>query len=227
MNPVGQAFLTALEQSCKDRGLQLVPAGSGKGNGHYHVLGGEFLVNVYPSSKKGPSAYVAGATKKMQPVTAAEVTKLAMGKSRVRAVPVHPRGSSRKYTVFKDKVYDSAAANRKNVRCYWCRDPVLRSDATVEHLVPRSHGGLNIPNNWVLACSKCNHARGNRTLPPGFEPRGRVEMPIGSFRGQDIDDVPSEYLEWLMTGANVYADAKLLAACTKELDWRTKHEAHF
>lgn len=32
--------------------------------------------------------------------------------------------------------------------------------ATVDHIVPRSRGGLDVPANWQLACYACNQAKG-------------------------------------------------------------------
>ena len=36
---------------------------------------------------------------------------------------------------------------------------------TVEHLQPRSRGGVTSWENCVAACGRCNHRKGNRTLP--------------------------------------------------------------
>lgn len=52
-------------------------------------------------------------------------------------------------------------------RCHWCGcgmktrgDPNASDFATLEHLIPKSHGGRNVKGNLVLACRRCNNDRG-------------------------------------------------------------------
>ena len=55
-------------------------------------------------------------------------------------------------------------------RCLWCgratwlpgtvRGEDQRGMATFEHIVPRSRGGTNTPDNLAVACSACNQSRG-------------------------------------------------------------------
>lgn len=33
--------------------------------------------------------------------------------------------------------------------------------ATADHVVPVSRGGLDVPSNWQLACAKCNRDKGD------------------------------------------------------------------
>lgn len=54
-------------------------------------------------------------------------------------------------------------------RCIHCRarllvplDPRVPASATLEHIVPRSHGGDDSLPNLALACAKCNHTKGTR-----------------------------------------------------------------
>ncbi|UQX89645.1 HNH endonuclease [Jatrophihabitans telluris] len=44
--------------------------------------------------------------------------------------------------------------------CVYCS---VRAD-TVDHVVPRSRGGLNEWTNVVAACARCNHRKGDRLL---------------------------------------------------------------
>lgn len=39
-------------------------------------------------------------------------------------------------------------------------EPISR--ATVEHIVPRHHGGTDAPENLALACARCNNQKGKR-----------------------------------------------------------------
>ena len=44
------------------------------------------------------------------------------------------------------------------------RDPPHRdTDATIEHKIPRSHGGSNRAENLTLACLACNQEKSNMT----------------------------------------------------------------
>lgn len=39
-------------------------------------------------------------------------------------------------------------------------EPISR--ATIEHILPRSHGGTDAPENLALACARCNFQKGRR-----------------------------------------------------------------
>lgn len=61
---------------------------------------------------------------------------------------------------------------RDNFECAYCG----KSANTVDHIVPRSKGGLNGWLNTVAACSPCNNRKGNKTLeqfgvPLRFQPQ--------------------------------------------------------
>lgn len=45
-------------------------------------------------------------------------------------------------------------------QCHYCGSD---TDLTRDHVVPRSRGGSNDPENIVYACRSCNAAKGNRT----------------------------------------------------------------
>lgn len=47
--------------------------------------------------------------------------------------------------------------------CYWCNVPMNYSQATLEHLIPKSQGGKLEKENIRLACRECNQQR--KTLP--------------------------------------------------------------
>ncbi len=50
--------------------------------------------------------------------------------------------------------------------CAYCQRDTVTSGAHLhlDHLTPRSHGGLDIATNLVLACRRCNSARQDMTL---------------------------------------------------------------
>lgn len=54
-------------------------------------------------------------------------------------------------------------------KCIHCGSALVVSEAgeplgqaTLEHIVPRAHGGTDDVANLALACARCNHAKGRR-----------------------------------------------------------------
>ncbi len=52
---------------------------------------------------------------------------------------------------------------RDRETCQYCGIQPGRSQLTVDHVMPRSRGGLTIWENVVTACRECNHDKGGRT----------------------------------------------------------------
>jgi len=48
--------------------------------------------------------------------------------------------------------------------CQYCEKEIRLSEATVDHVLPKSKGGRNDWENVTLACTKCNQKKGNRLL---------------------------------------------------------------
>ena len=48
--------------------------------------------------------------------------------------------------------------SRDQYCCYYCGQDAN----TVDHLIPRSKGGLDTMDNLVAACTKCNYSKGGR-----------------------------------------------------------------
>ncbi len=44
-------------------------------------------------------------------------------------------------------------------RCLYCHRPLARTEATADHVIPRSDGGTNEQDNIVCACRACNMAK--------------------------------------------------------------------
>lgn len=74
---------------------------------------------------------------------------------------------------------------RDGARCVWCgRDLAGLVRATTEHLVPRIKGGPSWIENELVACARCNRARGHRTPADwleecrrrGWEPDGAAVL---------------------------------------------------
>jgi HNH endonuclease len=58
-----------------------------------------------------------------------------------------------------------------NPRCDYCTRILTVAAATIDHAVPISRGGIDAPENWLLACRRCNQAKGEDTID---EYRGRL-----------------------------------------------------
>jgi 5-methylcytosine-specific restriction endonuclease McrA len=68
---------------------------------------------------------------------------------------------------------------RDGAHCAWCGAARWRRDLTIEHVLPRSAGGVTTPDNALVACRRCNRARGSRP----------VVAYVRSLRAQGIEPV--------------------------------------
>jgi 5-methylcytosine-specific restriction endonuclease McrA len=64
---------------------------------------------------------------------------------------------------------------RDNGECQYCGDAIARKDATLDHVLPSSKGGLTSWDNTVTACSPCNSSKSDATK--GWKPRIRPYKP--------------------------------------------------
>ena len=58
--------------------------------------------------------------------------------------------------------------------CIYCGG---RAELTLEHILPRSRGGPDIPDNAVWICRSCNSSKGDKRLFEWFEIERRNEIP--------------------------------------------------
>jgi len=62
----------------------------------------------------------------------------------------------------------------KTDQCIYCgREKTL----TVEHILPRSRGGPDSPDNAVFVCRECNSSKGDRRLYEWYGLKRRYELP--------------------------------------------------
>ncbi len=59
--------------------------------------------------------------------------------------------------------------------CGYCGRPISMADASMDHVIPHSLGGLDTWDNLVNACRRCNQKKANRTpeqagMPLRFRP---------------------------------------------------------
>lgn len=70
---------------------------------------------------------------------------------------------------------------RDNYQCQYCGIKPGSSELSVDHVHPRSHGGQTTWENCVIACTKCNRKKGNRTMAQAnmkfFNPKYKPHKP--------------------------------------------------
>lgn len=60
---------------------------------------------------------------------------------------------------------------RDGYKCVYCETPVGKREATLDHVLPTSHGGKTTFENCVTACGPCNANKGNnKKIVPKFKP---------------------------------------------------------
>lgn len=65
---------------------------------------------------------------------------------------------------------------RDSGTCQYCEKKLTRETATVDHVMPRSRGGLTSWENCVISCNDCNCKKGNRT--PGEAGMDLARSPV-------------------------------------------------
>jgi hypothetical protein len=96
---------------------------------------------------------------------------------------------------------------RDRCRCQFCGQKFYTEDLTMDHVVPRSKGGLVTWSNIVLACWPCNNRKGNKTVAEAgmklirkpFEPKAEdLKMnPVDRLRYKMGHDVPKNWEAFL------------------------------
>ena len=51
---------------------------------------------------------------------------------------------------------------RDNYTCQYCQRQF--ADLTIDHVIPRSRGGMHVWDNVVTACKACNHRKGGKSI---------------------------------------------------------------
>lgn len=91
----------------------------------------------------------------------------------------------------KSVVTREALLRRDGDECWFCGSP-LRGDATIEHLVPKSKGGLNGLANYVLAHKRCNARAADMPLVAKIELRARLRDSDEHPQGEDPKGLSGE-----------------------------------
>lgn len=90
----------------------------------------------------------------------------------------------------------SGVLRRDRRRCAYCEGP----GDTVDHVVPRSKGGITSWENCVACCVRCNSRKGDRLLSElgwSLSVQPRAPRRIGALRVWWIDDPDPEWQPWL------------------------------
>jgi 5-methylcytosine-specific restriction endonuclease McrA len=101
-----------------------------------------------------------------------------------------PRDSS------KRKITRRAVFARDGWTCQYCG---TRSNLTVDHVIPRSKGGLSTWENIVASCAPCNRRKADR-LPAqiNMHPRKTPRVPSAHvFITVAAQKIPAAWLQWL------------------------------
>lgn len=61
------------------------------------------------------------------------------------------------FKAYRDRLW------HRDPTCAYCGHRVKLSNATLDHILPRSKGGLDTPSNLVLACERCNQTKASRS----------------------------------------------------------------
>ena len=70
-----------------------------------------------------------------------------------RRIPHQTRALSRKNILLRDRN-----------TCQYCQKVLIASELTLDHVVPRCHGGLSTWENLVACCRDCNRRKGSQLL---------------------------------------------------------------
>lgn len=104
---------------------------------------------------------------------------------------------------------------RDDFQCQYCHKDFSTKiyELTLDHYVPRSHGGKTVWNNSVSACSACNTKKANhREMKPKVLPYKPTYYELADKRRKFPIHIPSmdwnEYLQWPEELVNIRGEKK-------------------
>ena len=88
---------------------------------------------------------------------------------------------------------------RDKNQCQYCGEKFLTKNLTMDHILPKSRGGLNTWTNLVASCKECNQKKGNKTPEESemypinipHKPQGTLMKKIKQYK---INAIWKEYL---------------------------------
>jgi len=103
---------------------------------------------------------------------------------------------------FRKVPYKRIMLTRKNVltrddnRCQYCG--TMRGPMTVDHVVPKTMGGMDHWENLVCSCGRCNNRKGDRTLEQsGLKLRRKPTRPTYITFIQRNNEISAEWKPYL------------------------------
>ena len=74
---------------------------------------------------------------------------------------------------------------RDNGKCQYCDKKITFNESTMDHIVPKSQGGMSGWRNIVLSCNSCNQKKGAKSLEASGLFLKRKPVPVRFSAGFD------------------------------------------
>ena len=92
-------------------------------------------------------------------------------------------------------------ALRAEFKCQYCGEQYRYDNLTIDHVIPRSQGGITVWTNCVIACKRCNIAKGSTLLAPRRKPEQPDYYRMAALRSRFPFSVRhSSWLDYLPNG---------------------------
>ncbi len=137
-------FETFLKK-CQQKGLQAKECSPW----HWQVLGGKFLVNYF-HGKNGASIHLG---KTNHSIAGSDELAIKYANELPKIEPSKRKYSG--YSKYKKRLF------RKSNICSICKKGMNYEDASIDHIIPISKGGMNNPANYQLTHAHCNSQKGD------------------------------------------------------------------
>jgi len=118
--------------------------------------------------------------------------------------------------LMEEETYPRRLNDQGEPVCFYCGHP-LRADPSGktyserEHVIPRSHGGIDAATNYVAACGYCNSTKGARFPLDWIAESGQVDMPIDLAFDLIAKIIAAARLSYAMIGGGAYKSLDGLA----------------
>jgi 5-methylcytosine-specific restriction endonuclease McrA len=88
---------------------------------------------------------------------------------------------------------------RDGYRCMYCETDVSRKTATLDHVLPTSHGGKTTFENTVTACAPCNANKGNnkKIKPKRLPAKPNYYQLVEQRKKLGFENLPLEWAVYL------------------------------
>ena len=81
---------------------------------------------------------------------------------------------------------------RDEYSCQYCGSELIRTDVTMDHVIPVSKGGKTAWDNIVASCMPCNSAKGNKLIKPRKVPYEPTYYELVNKRKKFHTEIPHE-----------------------------------